>query len=115
MDVSVRTLRDTEVEQAWLLDRQAFNSPETERERWCAALVPERTHGVFVDDRLVAMGTVLGLGQFFGGRAVPMGGVASVAVAPEHRGRGYASAIVQAMLPAMRARGEAIATLSPAT
>ena len=116
MDVEVRTLAgDDELEQAWLLDRQAFNSPAAERDRWLQGLVPERTHGVFVDDRLVGMGTVHALGQFFGGRSVPMGGVASVAVAPDHRGRGIASALLQSMLPAMRAWGEVISTLSPAT
>src|ERR1700716_1195012 len=34
------------------------------------------------------------MGQFFGGRSVPMMGVAGVAVAPEARGRGLATRIM---------------------
>lgn len=53
------------------------------------------------------------LGQWFGERCVPTGGIAGVAVDPEHRGRGIASALLRAALDAMRERGEALATLYP--
>jgi predicted acetyltransferase len=44
-----------------------------------------------------------------------MGGVRAVAVRPELRGRGHASRAVRAVLEAMRARGEALSALYPAT
>lgn len=51
--------------------------------------------------------------QFFGGVAVPMGGVANVAVHPHARGLGVASAMLDAVLPHMRERGQVISALYP--
>jgi predicted acetyltransferase len=117
MDVPVRALRDDEREAAWRLNQQAFGGGQADAEPWMAAVVPSRTMVVEAPEGggLAATAGRWQLGQFFGGRSVPMAGVAGVAVAPEHRGRGYASALMQSMLPAMRADGEVIATLSPAT
>src|SRR5262249_36893578 len=81
--------------------------------RWERAAGLERLEGVFVDGRLVAMAGALGLGQWFGGRSVPMGGLRAVAVRVEQRGRGHATRAVRAALAAMRARGEVISTLYP--
>ncbi len=55
------------------------------------------------------------MGQFFGGRSVPMTGVAGVAVAPESRGSGIATHMMAESLREMRANGAAISTLFPAT
>lgn len=51
--------------------------------------------------------------QFFGGVAVPMGGLASVAVSPYARGRGIASALLDTALAAMRESGQCVSTLFP--
>ncbi|HEY4017505.1 MAG TPA: GNAT family N-acetyltransferase [Pseudonocardiaceae bacterium] len=51
--------------------------------------------------------------QFFGGVAVPMGGLASVAVTPHARGRGVASALLDTALVAMREGGQWISALFP--
>lgn len=48
---------------------------------------------------------------WFGGRSVPTGGVASVAVAPERRGRGVASALMHHLHEAADRRGEAVTML----
>src|SRR5687767_14511937 len=55
------------------------------------------------------------MGQFFGGRSVPMTGVAAVGTAPEHRGSGAASALMRATLQEMHAQSIALSTLYPAT
>src|SRR5436190_10035299 len=55
------------------------------------------------------------MGQFFGGKSVPMMGVAGVAVAPEARGRGLATRVMQEFLKEARSQGIAISTLYPAT
>ena len=115
MGVEVRNLTYDELEPAWELDRLAFNTPENRRESWLARVDPERTCGVFEESRLVAMATALPTGQYFGGRRVTMGGLSSVAVAPEARGRGYGSQLVTAMTLAMRERGEVISALFPGT
>jgi predicted acetyltransferase len=51
--------------------------------------------------------------QYFGGVAVPMGGLASVAVNPHARGRGVASALLDAALAAMREDGQPVSVLFP--
>lgn len=55
------------------------------------------------------------MGQYFGGRSVPMLGIALVAVAPEFRATGAASALMRETLREYRAQGGAISTLYPAT
>jgi predicted acetyltransferase len=55
------------------------------------------------------------MGQFFGNKSVPMMGVAGVAVAPECRGRGLATRVMQEFLKEARAEGLPISTLYPAT
>lgn len=65
--------------------------------------------------------TVLGgllrvpMGQWFGGRAVRMTGIAGVAVPPEQRGRGVARRLMAAALAELRAAETALSTLYPAT
>jgi predicted acetyltransferase len=55
------------------------------------------------------------MGQWFGGRSVPMGGVAAVAVAPEHRATGVGGALMVDALRECARRGLPISTLYPAT
>lgn len=62
---------------------------------------------------LAGMASVWELGQFFGGRKVPMGGVGSVAVPPHHRGSGLATRLMRTLIDDMRERGEVISTLYP--
>ncbi len=112
--MEIRSLRPEELEQAWELDRYSFNAPEENRQlflRWD----PARLMGAFADGRLVAQAGAIGFGQFFGGRSVPMGGLSSVAVAPDQRGRGLAKRVIREVLRAMHRRGEVISSLYPAT
>jgi predicted acetyltransferase len=51
--------------------------------------------------------------QFFGGKAVPMGGLASVAVDPYARGRGVATALLDRALVRLREAGQFISALFP--
>jgi predicted acetyltransferase len=113
--MEMRALRSDELEQAWSLGSEAFNAP-VERE----ALFLERSRaedftGIFDGARLVAQAQAHPFQQFFGGRSVSMGGVASVATAPDQRGRGLGRRVMRGCLEAMRERGDAISTLFPAT
>jgi predicted acetyltransferase len=58
---------------------------------------------------------VVWAGQWFGGRPVPMAGVRAVAVPPERRGTGVASAMMEALLREAYEKGFAISTLYAAT
>jgi predicted acetyltransferase len=115
MSTVVRVLEESDLGDAFELDRQAFNQPKEKRERWLAHADAGRFHGVFVDERLVALTQVHAFGQFFGGRSVPMGGVASVATTPDQRGKGLATRALVSALGAMRERGEVISALFPAS
>ena len=113
IDVRVANENDREVlhelrEQAFSDQRSAF---DIDLDR---AKVP-LDRQLVATDRGAVVGTlgVWELGQWFGGRQVPMGGVCAVAVEPAHRGRGVASALIRVALEAMRARGEALSTLFP--
>lgn len=60
---------------------------------------------------LVACGYLYPFEAHYGGRAVHVGGIASIAVAPEARGRGVASALVARLHEAADVRGDAITML----
>lgn len=111
-----RPLDSQDLDQAWELDVQVFNTDGRHREAFEGLSDPDRFHGAFDDKgRLVAMTRVIPYRQYFGGRPVRMGGLSSVAVAPEARGQGLGVATCQAALGDMRARGEPVSTLFPAS
>ena len=62
-------------------------------------------------DEIVGQAFLFPLQTWFGGRAVPMGGIASLAVAPEARGRGIATALLGALHVASDMRGDALTML----
>lgn len=100
----------------WEIELEAFHANPVDREWWIKcerANGLDRFHGVFDGGRLVAMAGVLPLGQWFGGRSVPMGGVRAVATRVEQRGRGAATLAVRAALQAMYERGECLSALFP--
>lgn len=113
--MELRTLRESDAERAWQLDHDAFHTRADTRDAYLRWFQPERMLGLFDGRQLVAVTGAWELGQYFGGRRVPTGGVSSVAVAPECRGRGFARRIMVELLETMRDRGEVWSSLYPAT
>lgn len=113
--METRRLVREDLESAWALDHEAFNTPKESLEPFLRLIDPARFDGIFDEGRLVALSGAHGFGQFFGGRVVPMGGLTTVAVAPDRRGRGLGKRVVRASLSSMRDRGELISALYPAT
>lgn len=79
-----------------------------------------REHGmtrlVLAGGEVIAGATALLTHQYFGGRAVPAGAVSMVCVAPEHRGRGVAAALIDDLATMMRAHGCLVTSLwTPST
>jgi len=69
--------------------------------------------GTFDGDRLVARVAAHEFSSWFGGREVRTCGIASVAVAAEHRGQGLLHDLFAAVLDEASGRGEVISTLYP--
>ncbi len=106
---------DAERDALGAITAHCFAFPPDDAPRWFAQAGHEHLRAVRVADRVVAGLVVIPMGQFFGGRSVPMTGVAGVAVAPEARGSGVATRMMTATLREMRAKGAALSTLYPAT
>lgn len=105
---------DDDGEAAYRLRRLAFGGPRTPDPQW---LQPqEGWTGLIAEDDGTATGflRIYRYGQYFGGRSVPMGGIASVAVHPAARGRGVATAMLDASIERMRADGLLVSALYPA-
>ena len=66
-------------------------------------------------DRLVAAASIIDEGQYYGGRVVPSGGIASVAVLPDMRGLDLARRVMREAFVRMLGMGAAISTLYPTT
>lgn len=91
-----------------------FNFPRELADRY-QKLVGARNFRVIRDGPALLGGLALiPMGQFFGGRSVPMTGVAVVGVAPEHRGRGAALTLMRCALQEMQAQGTPLSALYPA-
>jgi len=58
---------------------------------------------------------MLRMGQWFGGRSVPISGIVAVVVGPEHRGGGVASFMMRSALAEMRQDGLALSALYAST
>ncbi len=110
----VRPPRDDDDEQIYEVSRLAFGGPREPEPRYRWSAQPG-WHGLVaeLDDRIVGTLKVRDYRQYFGGAAVPMGGVANVAVSPGARGHGVANALIDAILPEMRDRGQCISALYP--
>ncbi|MGI5503127.1 GNAT family N-acetyltransferase [Lentzea sp. CA-135723] len=104
----IREYTDDDIEAVFRLRKLAFNSSERPER-----LVKPGTHGLVaeLDGRIAG---VLGIGefaQFYGGAAVPMGGIGGVAVDGSLRGRGVANALLDEALNVMREHGQPISAL----
>lgn len=117
--VDVRIASESDLLDFAALREQGYAIPAGRREQWVDQMRTtgrtERMLGAYRGGRLVGMLNVLAFGQWFGARALPMGGVASVVVAPEERGLGIAPQLLARALELMAERGEVISTLGPAT
>jgi predicted acetyltransferase len=108
--IAVRECVDAaDLEAAWRIRALAFGESRTPQEGWTAG--GWRGWVAELDGRVCGFARAWPYRQFFGGRAVPMAGLASVAVDPYARGRGVASAMLDALLPALREGGQPLSAL----
>src|SRR5262245_34636779 len=95
-----------------LLDIQLGSFPDSRSFETRKRHLQRRTFGDFGDlyvathgSQLLAQAFVYPIQGWFGGRSVSLGGIASVAVAAEARGRGVARALLEHVHEVSRARG----------
>ncbi len=116
--MEIRELTPEDREQVWRLSVESFGGPppgsplpEPPEPR---ALGGRHSWGAVDDDgRLLAKIVGFDFGSWFGGAAVPTCGIAAVAVAPEHRGRGLLKPLFAAVLADAVDRGQPLSTLFP--
>jgi GNAT superfamily N-acetyltransferase len=120
-DVEIRPLGpDDDMDAQIDLGQRAFG-PMTERQRenWAYVgwlLVRQGLFlGAFAAGRPVGAAVVHDMRQWWHGRALPCAGVASVKVAPEHRGEGIGRRLMVALLDLIAERGYPVSALYPAT
>jgi predicted acetyltransferase len=107
------------------LSRRAFGPPPgppepaiqlaARRAQIDAAIHERRIFGAFRGGQLIASARYYDMRQWWHGRSMPMAGVASVMVAPEHRGQGLGRSLMTVLLDAIAGRGYPVSVLYPAT
>lgn len=113
MDIEIGVLRADELDDRHRLGQQAFGHHRPREEE--PALDPRL--GLVARDRGRIVGALwtIPFGQWWGGRSVPMGGIAGVNIAPEARGRGIAQRLMRTAMDAMVEDGRPISALFPTT
>ena len=117
-DLQVRDLGLEDHDAALDVRLRSFGPPSGET-RWWGTLFERvvgarRALGVFADELLVGCTRIHGYRQVWGGRALPMAGMAGVVVAPEWRGRGVSRLLLTAAMERAIALGDVLSVLFPA-
>lgn len=94
---------------------EAFAADEKRVIEWIKLCQAENIRVVEVDGTLAGTTVMAPMGQYFGGRSVPMIGIAGVTIRPEYRGKGVAKRMLTATVQEMAANGTALSTLYPST
>jgi predicted acetyltransferase len=114
--LSYRAARDQHDHDAFLrLVARSFAFPVGNLAEWLALIGRENLR--FVEEKGTLRGALalLPMGQWFGGRCVPMGGVVAVGIEPEVRGLGVGKALMEGLLRELGDRGLMLSTLFPST
>ena len=113
--VEIRAPEESDRDAIASLASLSFNVPISRARLYAPKLRLDRYLCAYERGTLVATTQAHPLEQWFGGRPVPMAGVASVATVPERRGTGIASQVLRELLRARRDAGDPLTALYPAT
>ncbi len=118
--LEVRDLTNADEEQALGVRARSFGKLDESSRAWWTSVQAEviaqrRVLGAFDGERLVGTAKGRSFSQFWGGRSVPMSGIAGVVVAPDYRRRGVASLLMRALAERSIELGDSVSALYPAT
>lgn len=117
-ELHTRPLTDDDLVGVLEVRRRSFGPSTTSVEEYAARqrllLDAGRMLGVLAGAEVIAAARILPMQQSWGGRPVPMAGIAGVVVAPEHRGRGVGTMLMRATLQRAGELGAAVSALYPA-
>jgi len=94
---------------------QCFSSPLDVEQAYLRCIGVEHGRVICQDGTLLGGLVLMPMGQWWGGRRVEMTGIASVAIAPQHRGAGAAIALMRAALRELHSQGVPLSMLYAAT
>src|SRR5919109_809344 len=113
--VDIRPPEDSDRDAIAYLASLSFNVPLARTRRYAPRLRLDRYLCAYEGSRLIATAQAHQLEQWFGGRPLPMAGIASVATIPERRGTGIATQVLLELLHTRRDAGDIVTALYPAT
>lgn len=120
MTLEIRDLDPGDVGRSFDIRTRAFGAlPATRRPQWEAdvakAIGEGRMLAAYQDGLLVGRAMIRPFVQYWGGRTLPMAGVAGVVVSPEYRAQGVGTALMNGLARRGRALGFPVSALYPAT
>jgi predicted acetyltransferase len=94
---------------------QCFNADLSNWQAYVARLGPSNFRVIRQQDRVVGGLGLYPMGQWYGGQAVPMTGIAAVGTVPECRGQGAAVTLLSHALQELHEQGQPLASLYAST
>ncbi|MFB8788794.1 MAG: GNAT family N-acetyltransferase [Potamolinea sp.] len=94
---------------------QSFNEPVSDWLFYSEKIGQDNFRIIRKADEVVGGLAILQMNQWYGGKPIPMAGIASVAVTPEHRGTGVAAELLTNTLQELYSNGIPLSTLYAAT
>jgi predicted acetyltransferase len=119
-DLRTRDVTEADLPAILTLRNRSFGPLRTDEQTWWRQVADETLGGrwlVVIDesDAIVGAGRVRAYEQAWGGRLLPMGGIAGVYVEPAARGRGVATLLTGALIERMGELGDVVSCLFPTT
>ncbi|GAB3056898.1 hypothetical protein GCM10027053_18010 [Intrasporangium mesophilum] len=119
-DLRTRDVTEADLQAILTVRNRSFGPLRTDEQTWWRQVADETLGGRWLavvdeSDAIVGAGRVRSYEQAWGGRFLPMGGVAGVYVEPAARGRGVATLLTGALIERMGDLGDVVSCLFPTT
>lgn len=106
---------DRELQELLAGHRRTYLMSAEEGAEWIERMPAEELRVVRRDGKVAGGLRLIDMGQWFGGRSVPMTGISSVGIDPMDRASGLASTLMRSVIEELHTKGTALSALYPAT